>query len=109
MHRPTVGILAILLLLAGAVMYFGGYEDDTPGLFQAAFLRVGAMLATLWLAQPELSHMRPWMVIVFIAALVGIVFVRKLLVPLLIVGLLVAILRPRSKTGRQGAKETRRV
>jgi hypothetical protein len=96
MHRPTVGVLAILLLLAGGVMYFGGYEEGNAGLFQAAFLRIGAILATLWVAHPELSRMRPWMAIVLVAALVGIVFVRRLLVPLLLLAVLVAILRPRS-------------
>ncbi len=108
MHRPTVGVLAILLLLAGGVMYFAGYDEGNALLLQAAFLRVGAVLATIWVAHPELSRMRPWMVILFVAALVGVVFVRRLLVPLLLVALLIAILRPRTKRGRQGDRETRR-
>jgi hypothetical protein len=108
MHRPTVGVLAILLLLAGGVMYFAGYDEGSALLLQAAFLRVGAVLAVLWVAHPELSRMRPWMVILFVAALVGVVFVRRLLVPLLIVALLIAVLRPRNKTGRRGDGETRR-
>jgi hypothetical protein len=99
MHRPTLGILALLLLVAGVVMYFAGFEDDRYDFMQAAFLRVGAMLATLWLAQPELSRMKPWMVIVFVAALVGILFVRRLIIPLLVVAVLVAILRPRPPRG----------
>lgn len=109
MHRPTVGVLAILLLLAGGVMYFAGYDEGNALLLQAAFLRVGAVLATLWVAHPELSRMRPWMIILFVAALVGVVFVRRLLVPLLAAALLFAVLRPRNKTGRRGDKETRRV
>jgi hypothetical protein len=108
MHRPTVGVLAILLLLAGGVMYFAGYDEGNALLLQAAFLRVGAVLAVLWVAHPELSRMRPWMVILFVAALVGVVFVRRLLVPLLIVALLIAVLRPRNKTGRQKDRETGR-
>jgi Ni,Fe-hydrogenase I cytochrome b subunit len=99
MHRPTVGVLAIVLLLAGGVMYFAGYDEGNALLLQAAFLRVGAVLATLWIAHPELSRMRPWMVILFVAALVGVVFVRRLLVPLLVVALLIAILRPRAPRG----------
>jgi hypothetical protein len=101
MHRPTVGVLAILLLLAGGVMYFGGYEEGNAGLFQAAFLRIGAILATLWVAHPELSRMRPWMITVLVAALIGIVFVRRLLVPLLLLAVLVEILRPRSSPARK--------
>ncbi|MEX2139888.1 MAG: hypothetical protein WD894_11545 [Pirellulales bacterium] len=108
MRRHIVGVLAIVMLLAGGVMYFAGYDEGNAFFLQAAFLRVGAVLATLWIAHPELSRMRPWMVILFVAALVGVVFVRRLLVPLLIVALLIAILRPRNKTGRQGDKETRR-
>ena len=108
MHRPTVGILAIVLLVAGGLMYFGGYDEGPAEQIQGAFLRIGVLLTALWLAHPELSRMRPWMVIVFVAALVGVVFVRRLLVPLLIVAVLVAILRPRTKTTRQGDRETRR-
>jgi hypothetical protein len=96
MHRPTVGILAIVLLAAGAVMYFGGYDEGPAEQIQGAFLRVGVLLATLWLAHPELKRMRPWMAIVVVGALVAIVFVRRLLVPVLIIALLVAVLRPRS-------------
>lgn len=107
MRRHIVGVLAILMLLAGGVMYFAGYNEGNE-LLQAAFLRVGAVLATLWIAHPELSRMRPSMVILFVAALVGVVFVRRLLVPLLIVALLIAVLRPKNKTGRRGDKETRR-
>jgi hypothetical protein len=96
MHRPTIGILAILLLAAGAVMYFGDYDEGPAQQIQGAFLRVGTLLATLWLAYPELRRMRPWMAILIVGALVGVVFVRRLLVPVLIVALLVAILRPRA-------------
>jgi hypothetical protein len=95
MHRPTVGVLAILLLVAGGVMYFGGHDEGTAGQVQGALVRVGVLLATLWLAQPELSRMRPWMAILLVAALVGVVFFRRLLIPLLVVAVLVAILRPR--------------
>ena len=108
MRRHIVGILAILMLVAGGVMSFAGYNDGNALLLQAAFLRVGAVLATLWIAHPELSRMRPWMVILFVAALVGVIFVRRLLVPLLLLALLIAILRPRTKTGRRGDGETRR-
>ena len=109
MRRHIVGVLAILMLLAGGVMFFAGYDEGNALLLQAAFLRVGAVLATLWVAYPELSRMRPWMVILFVAALVGVVFIRRLLVPVLIVALLIAVLRPRGKTGRQGDKETRKL
>ncbi len=103
MHRPTVGVLAIALLAAGGTMYLGSYEEGNAGLLQAAFLRVGAMLAMLWLALPELRRMRPWMAIVLVSALVGIVFVRRLILPLLLLGVLVAILRPRPPTYKRQA------
>ena len=96
MHRPTVGILAIVLLVAGGVMFFGGYDEGPAEQIQGAFLRIGVLLATLWLAHPELSRMRPWMAILVVGALVGVVFVRRLLVPVLILALLVALLRPRA-------------
>jgi hypothetical protein len=96
MHRPTVGILAIVLLAAGAVMYFGGYDEGPAEQIQGAFIRIGVLLVTLWLAHPELSRMRPWMAILVVGALVGVVFVRRLLVPVLILAVLVAFLRPRA-------------
>ena len=102
MHRPTVGVLAIILLVGGFAMYLAGYDEGNAFLLQAALLRVGALLAALWLAHPELSRMRPWMAILFVAELVGVVFVRRLLVPVLIVAVLVALLRPR--TGRDNRR-----
>jgi hypothetical protein len=113
MHRPTAGILAIVLLLAGGVMYFGGYDEGTAGQVQGAFLRVGTVVATLWLAHPELSRMRPWMAWAAVGGLIALVFFRRLLLPVLIIAAILAVLRPRAprsgKTGRQGDKETRRV
>jgi hypothetical protein len=62
MHRPTVGIIA-LLLFAGAVYFWlfpprhGGFETG----LHAAFIRLTMVMGALWLAHPQLRRV-PWWV-----------------------------------------------
>ncbi len=72
MHRPTVGIIA-LLLGAGAVFYLiRPPEAETIQIsLQAAFHRLFLVMAALWLAHPQLSRVPRWaMLLVLAAALV---------------------------------------
>jgi hypothetical protein len=61
MHRPTVALIAILLL-AGAAYYrfFPPLPEDSVGAgLEAACVRLGIVMAALWLALPQLARF-PW-------------------------------------------------
>ncbi len=61
MRRHPIGIIAVVLLCGAAVLWLwppveGGY----PAL-EAAFWRVGAVMALLWLAYPDLHRLPAWL------------------------------------------------
>lgn len=106
MHRPTVGILALLLLIIGAVLYLAQYDSglgssDNYEQLQAACLRIGAILGVIWLAHPELSRLSPWMLGAVLVSLLVVMRWPKLLIPALIALVAVAILKPRNKRSNQ--------
>ncbi len=96
MRRHAIGAIA-LLLFAGA-MAFVIWEPRAVGWqvqFQAACWRVGAGMAVLWIAYPDLQRMPPWVWAVLLAAMVVIAAKPRaamLIVPLIII---LAVLRPR--------------
>jgi hypothetical protein len=71
-RRWLLGVLALLMLAAGAIIVYAepwGGEAKPMG---AACLRVGIVLAAAWLALPELVQIPKWM---FVSLLVAVVIV----------------------------------
>lgn len=75
MHRPTVAVVAVVLLAGAAAGYF--FDFGGQGIASACW-RVGMVMAMFWLALPELNRVR-----------------NKWLFGLLAIGLLIAALRPK--------------
>jgi hypothetical protein len=96
MRRTVLGVLAVVFLAAGGIMYLTGYDEGMADQWQAIFLRMGTLAAAIWVAWPELGRMRPWLATLLLGALVVLVYFRRLLVPTLVVLAALAILRPRS-------------
>lgn len=98
MHRPTVGVLAVLLVFAG---FAAPQFDLDPALakqLQAACWRVGLLLGAVWLAHPVLWRLQSGPVMWALAVLVVVLAIRPRLFPLAIGVLLAfALLRPRVK------------
>lgn len=85
MHRPTVGLIALGLLLAAAALWVwpvGGGGD--LGL-RPACLRIGLVMGALWLALPQLQGLPGWLLRATAVAAIVIAWRPKLalvLVPL---------------------------
>jgi hypothetical protein len=98
MHRPTVGLIALVLLSGAASCYLLGWGSAA---LESAFWRVGVVLALLWLALPELLRVRNK---ALLAAFLGVIVVtgfRLKLLPLaLLLCVVFAILRPRRRPDR---------
>jgi hypothetical protein len=111
LHRPTVGILAIVLLsLAAGLAIFSPAEGQYAP-YTSGCLRTGVVLAVLWLALPETRPLKNRLLIagIVLSAVVFVVRPRLLLLALknpvavAVVGaalFLLAILRPRRSPGK---------
>ena len=52
MHRPTIGLIAVVLLVAGFATR--GATDEA---LSAALLRVGLVMVILWFAHPQIKNL----------------------------------------------------
>jgi hypothetical protein len=77
MHRPTVGIIALVLLLLAVFSLVLG-EDDTTVAWRTGCQRVGLLMGAFWLAMPHLKGVRPfWVVLGLLASIVVLVLALK--------------------------------
>ena len=98
MHRPTVGILALLLLIAGGVLLVVPADKDDWLNMAAGCLRVGSILAVLWLALPDVARPLSRWILVGVVVAVFLIAKRPQLIVLALVFLAgIALLRPRLK------------
>jgi hypothetical protein len=72
MHRPTLGILALLLLLTGLGLVFAPGEGAE--MWSDALLRVGILLGVLWLAYPDLKGFPGWLLLAGGVAFLAVAF-----------------------------------
>ena len=61
MRRHLLGIIALLLLAGAAVYWIWPPEGSAAQQFEAACWRVGALMAVLWLAYPQLLRLPGWL------------------------------------------------
>jgi|SRR5215469_9606434 len=98
MHRPTVGLIALVLLAGAASCYLFGWGSE--GL-ENAFWRVGVVMALVWLALPELLRVRNKFLLAAFLGLILVTALRPKLLPLALLFCVVyAILRPRRRPDR---------
>jgi hypothetical protein len=90
MHRPTLGLIAVTLLAIGLATL--GREDQA---LASACLRVGAVMAILWFAQPQLKDIPRWVIAAGGAVLIVALRWPRLLVVALPLAALLYALRPR--------------
>jgi hypothetical protein len=97
MRRFAIGIIALLLLVAAALLWVWPTGDGYP-LYLGACLRVGAVMAVFWLAYYDVSRLPPWAWAVLPLVLVLVALGRRgLLIGIPIVIALV-VFKPRRRT-----------
>ena len=102
MERHRVGILAIVLLAIGVGLEISGYSVGGYQQWAAACMRIGMLLAVMWLALPRMGLWSSKVFLFGALSLVVVLAVRpKLFVFALILVIVVAVLRPRLKTGNR--------
>jgi len=91
MHRPTIGLIAIVLLVVG--WYTHSQSDQA---LSAACLRIGAVMCILWFAQPQLPNLPRWMVAAGAIGLFIIVRWPKFIIYAIPLFAVLWVLRPRA-------------
>jgi len=89
--RILVGILALILLVAGGGIYFA--KPDADPMTVGILIRVGALLGVIWLAMPQLKHYKgrvPTILIGLVLLCLGMLAARRnlgvVLISLLTIG-----------------------
>lgn len=93
--RPAIGLIAILLLVIGGVLLLFNFESGEQ--IGGPCLRIGILMVLVWMAEPQLRRLPPWLPIAVIVMAIVLAW-RPRLFPL---GLLIVVvlwfLRPRTK------------
>lgn len=98
MRRHLMGIVAILLFIGGVVAYFAFPHSESFQSTAGACIKVGAVLAALWLALPQINQMPLWL---YASILGGVIVIARwpqlwwMIIPAI---LAVWILKPRHAT-----------
>lgn len=95
MRRRILGILALSLLSAAAVLWITQPAAQERGGWLAICLRLGVVMAALWLALPELSRISRWSLGAVLLGAVLIATQPRLFLLALGAALVLAFLRPR--------------
>ena len=95
MHRPTVGLIALVCLAAAAWLWWFPLTWQGSAALQGATTRIGLVMGAIWLALPQLSRIPGW-ILQLVAATALIVAVRpKFAIVAIPVLLAYLILRPK--------------
>ena len=81
MHRPTIGIIALALLAVATASHFWGLGGEV---LEGASLRVGLVMALLWLALPQTRQLKSKFLLAALAALFAIISFRPKMLPVLV-------------------------
>ena len=95
MHRPTVGILALVLLLVGSIIWLGWRHEENAQQWIGACWRVGFAMAALWLALPDLRRLPTWILVPLLIVAVLIARQPRIMLLAFVAMVLYAWLRPR--------------
>jgi hypothetical protein len=97
MHRPTLGILALLLFFGGLAFTFLPIAGEGQQAWGAACLRVGILMGAIWLALPHMRGLPRWLLLALGAGLIGILLLARQ-PRVLLIGAIALVLAARLRT-----------
>ena len=97
MRRHLAGLISLTLLLVGGFLYFWPPEWENSAPLAASCIRIGAVLAAIWLAYPELNRLPGWLAPVCTATAIAIAVRPRLAIFIIPLAIVLLILRPRKK------------
>jgi hypothetical protein len=95
MHRPTIGIITLVLWAGAAVLWVWQDQIEHGEAWLGACVKVGSVMAALWLAHPQVSRWPAWLVAAGAGVLLVALLFRQPRVLLVAMGVLFIVLRLR--------------
>lgn len=95
MNRTAVGIIALVLLLTSLGLFLFPVGDQAS-VWMSACVRVGGLMAVIWLAHPQLSYAPRWFLFIAVLAVSVLLVIKqpRALVFLAVIFIVLARLRP---------------
>ncbi len=94
MQRHLLGITALLLIFLGATLYLMDSDDNRTEMASGMSVRIGVVMASLWLAWPQLVVLRAKVPTWLLWAIVGILLticVRPKLLPVVVIAIIALV------------------
>jgi hypothetical protein len=101
MRRHATGVIALVLLVLAAWFFVSPPTGPVGQELQAAFARIGVVMAVIWLAYDQLKRVPGWLLWTLPVFVVVLAFRPRYLLILVPVVIALAILRPRVRPGRR--------
>jgi hypothetical protein len=95
MRRRAIGLIAIVLLVIAVVMQIGQWQDPNATDLESACLRIGAVMAVMWLAYEHLHRVPAWAWFTLPVFLVALARRPQWLVFLIPLAIALSLLRPK--------------
>ena len=102
MHRPTVGLIAFACLATTVWLRFFPLQWEGNDGLLGATMRIGLVMAALWLALPQLQRWPGWLIQVIGVSAVIIAIRPKVALVAIPVLLAYLFLRPKNKSNGPG-------
>ncbi len=95
MNRTAVGLISLLLLLTSLVLFILKPGEQSE-VWMSACVRVGFMMAVVWLAHPQLSYAPRWFLFIAVAGVAVLLVIKqpRALIMLAVIFTILARLRP---------------
>lgn len=98
--RAAIGLFAVMLLIAGIVMY-----TQVDEAISGACLRVGLMMSVWWFAYPQVKNVPRWLAVTGGVMLFLVILRPKLLILAIPVLIVLWLMRPRVPRGESASRQ----
>lgn len=102
MHRPTLGVISLVLIIGGAILMLWPISDDSY--LGAISVRAGLVLGAIWVSLPNIRRAPSWLLWAISVLAVVLIVRPRLLLYALPVAALVALFGASTRTNQRRPK-----
>ena len=102
MHRPTLGVISLVLIIGGAILMVRPIDNDSY--LGAISVRAGLVLGAIWVSLPNIRRAPRWLLSAVTVLAVVLIVRPRLLLYALPVAVVVAVVGATSRSKERGPK-----